>query len=169
MAVFDNLENEYLVWTLMQNGSITMYHHAAFLKEDINQLRKDGYLINTIDCSKVVNKIDLLQQFEHELDFPDWWGRNLDALNDLIGDIYVPRDTGRVIVLNRIDHLFVYAPDLTWHILDILEHNSRSFLLFGKRLITLVQSDVPDVIVKAVGANPVSLSRKDQLKMRKSK
>ncbi len=169
MASFDDLKNDYLAWTLLQNGSINLYHRTEFLNEDVSQLRKDGYVINIINCVKIATKKELLQKLGTELDFPDWWGCNLDAFNDLLSDLIIPHNTGRVMVLKQFDNIFVHAPELAWDILDIMEHNSRFFLLFGKRLITLVQTDIPDVTVKPVGANPVSWSGKERLYRRTKK
>jgi len=46
-------------------------------------------------------------------------------------------------------------PAVAWHVLDIVEVNSRRFSLFGRRLIALVQSDDPSLSFDPVGARPV--------------
>ena len=41
----------------------------------------------TIDCSQVHTKEDLHRVFASVLSFPEWYGRNLDALHDVLTDI----------------------------------------------------------------------------------
>lgn len=38
----------------------------------------------TIDCSRIHSKEDLHQVFTEALSFPDWYGKNLDALHDCL-------------------------------------------------------------------------------------
>ena len=38
----------------------------------------------TIDCSQVHTKEDLHRMFASVLSFPEWYGRNLDALHDCL-------------------------------------------------------------------------------------
>jgi hypothetical protein len=58
----------------------------------------------------------------------------------------VPEEGGRVVVLKRYDSVAVRFPKVTWSVLDIMEFNSRRRLLFGRRLIVLVQSDDPQIV-----------------------
>ena len=42
----------------------------------------------TIDCSRIRNREMLHQAFAEALDFPDWYGCNLDALYDCLGMLH---------------------------------------------------------------------------------
>ena len=81
--------------------------------------------------------------------------RDLDR-NDSIGDIEIAEEGGRVLVFNKYDSYAARFPDVAWSVLDILEINSRRLLLFGRRLIVLVQSDDPEISFERVGGRPVS-------------
>ena len=40
----------------------------------------------TIDLSRAAGRVRALRAFDRALGFPPWWGRNWDALYDLLGD-----------------------------------------------------------------------------------
>ena len=70
------------------------------------------------DCSQAVDRKAVLDEIARAADFPAWFGGNLDALNDCLGEINTPT---RIIVR--------YAPklkeslgDYGSKILDVLEH-----------------------------------------------
>src|SRR5688572_14562804 len=86
------------------------------------------------------------------LEFRGYYGRNLDALNDCLCDIEISEESGRALVFNRYDAFTVRFPRLAWAILDIVEITSRRLLLFGRRLLVLVQSDDPAISFEPVGA-----------------
>ena len=44
----------------------------------------------TIHCAKIASMAELHDTLARELRFPDWYGRNLDALYDCLGEV---RDT----------------------------------------------------------------------------
>ena len=97
------------------------------------------------------------------MNFPAYYGRNLDALNDCIGDMEIAEEGGRVLVFNRYDSFAAKVPDVAWSVLDILESNSRRLLLLGRRLIVLVQSDDPRISFERVGGRPVSWNMREWL------
>ncbi len=40
-----------------------------------------------IDCSKITDKVQLHKALAEALDFPNWYGNNLDALYDCLTDL----------------------------------------------------------------------------------
>ena len=48
-------------------------------------------------------------------------------------------------------------------ILELLAKNARGFMLFGRRLVTLVQSEDPRLEFDVVGATPVMWNRREWL------
>lgn len=84
-------------------------------------------------------------------------------MNDCIGDIEISDQSGRVLVFNKYDSFATKFPHVAWSVLDIMESNSRDLLLFGKRLIILVQSDDPGISFEPVGGRGVGWNRKEWL------
>lgn len=103
------------------------------------------------------------EAFSSALEFPEYYGRNLAALNDCLSEIEVPFESGRVLVLNRYDYFAAKFPYAAWAVLDVMEFNSRYLLLFGLRLIVLVQSDDPRISFDPVGGRPVMWNGREWL------
>jgi RNAse (barnase) inhibitor barstar len=152
-----------LDYALLQNGSISLYFRTEVLTEDVNWLAARGYRIDNFDCTTWHTEDDMYSAFAATLDFPDYFGRNLAALNDCLCEIEVPETSGRVLVFRRYDAFAAKMPEVAWHVLDILESNSRTYLLFGRRLLTLLQSDDPEIQFESVGARPVSWNGREWL------
>jgi len=165
MATFREESEDFqrLDWALLQNGAITLYLRPDFLEEDVEWLRAQGYQLDSFDCSTWSNETVMHQALSTGLDFPDYYGRNLDAFNDCISEIEIPEESGRVLILHRYDSFSAKFPKAAWDILDIIENNSRRLLLFGRRLLALVQSDDPTISFAAVGARPPRWNRREWL------
>ena len=156
MAAFSTDEREWqrLDLRLLQNSPVALYHRPALLDEDLTQIRSQGYTIDEFDCSKWRTEADFHAEVAVRLAFPGYYGRNLDAFNDCIGDLEVSDSGGRAIVLRRYDSFVRCESRSSQHILDILASASWHCLLFGRRLLTLVQSDDPRIQFEPVGAHP---------------
>ncbi len=157
MAPFSTDPDEWqrLDWTLLRNGPITLYYRIPILHEDIDWLRSHGYRIDELDCSAWESVAMFHDAISAAMDFPGYYGKNLDAFNDALSDIEIPEDSGRAIVLLRYDAFAQRDPEIAHDILDIIARNSRDFLLTGRRFITLVQSDDPWILFEPVGASTV--------------
>jgi len=155
MAYFTENEIARLDYRLLQNSFIALYLRPEFLAEDVNALKSLGYLATEFDSSSWKSEEDFFDTFADALKFPDYFGRNLDALNDCMSDIEIPFDGGLVIAFSKFDSFKIQYPDFAWNVLDIISINARRHLLFGKRLICLVQSNDSKILFKEVGAQPV--------------
>jgi hypothetical protein len=150
MAVFTKEEiGETLDWAILRDGGVSLYHKRTYLDEDIAWLTSRRYLIYPIDCASWVSSAAMHDSLKQVLEFPDYYGRNFDALNDCLRDIDVPLDGGAAVLLDRFD-LYAHAlgtPTSERHdakvLLGIFARASREALLSGRRFITLVQSDDP--------------------------
>ena len=166
MAIFRNEPEEFqrLDWSLLQNGTVTLYLRPEVLEEDVEWLKRHDYRVDSFDCSIWVGPSEMHEALSSGLEFPGYYGRNLSALNDCIGDIEIPEEGGRVLVFNKYDSFAARFPDVAWSVLDIIEVNARRLLLFGRRLIVLVQSDDPEISFNRVGGWPVIWNRREWLK-----
>lgn len=43
-----------------------------------------------LDAARLRGRTEAMDLLERELDLPDWWGRNLDALHDCLTDLCQP-------------------------------------------------------------------------------
>jgi hypothetical protein len=104
--------------------------------------------------------------------FPEYYGKNLDALWDCMTDLLVPKEGGVAIVLNSYD-VYTRGPGSSrasgettaaaQTVLDIMASASRVMLLTGKRLITLVQSDDPRMQFGKLGGVSAEWNKREWL------
>lgn len=163
MAVFSDEDYQRLDYALMQNGSINLYFRPEILAEDIEELKKLDYQIDEFDCTTWESIDEMHNQIAEKLNFPDYYGRNLDALNDCLSDIEIPKESGKILVFHRFDSFTLKEPNTAWHLLDIISHNSWLWLLWGQRFISLVQSDNPKIHFDNLGSRPAMWNRKEWL------
>ena len=165
MAVFQEEPTTWkrLDWRLLQNGPITMYLRPVVLEDDISWLVENGYRVDRLDCSGWIDKEVAHTALANALAFPDYYGRNLDALHDCMSDLEVPVESGRVLVFERFDVPAAALADFAYVVLDIIASLARDKLLFGRRLIALVQSNDPALGFPPVGATSVGWNPREWL------
>jgi hypothetical protein len=137
---------------------VTLYRSREVLAEHLAWLRGHDYAVHEIDCSGWKSEADFHDAVSRTLGFPNYYGRNLDAFNDCLCGIEVPEEGGTVLAFLAFDVLHGLSPERAWHVLDIVARWSRFFLLTGRRLMALVQTEDPGLQVKPVGARPVLLN-----------
>ncbi len=153
MAIFQNDPDELqrLDWSILQNGWTSLYWKMGILENDLLWFKSENYSIADFDCKTWTDKIEMHKQLKTELDFPDYYGENWDALNDCLSDLDIS-DTGKVVTFRHLDTLDISHSHT---LLDIFANNSRRQILWGKRLIVLAQVDDPNFRIDEVGATPV--------------
>ena len=159
MAAFDAQDQtqETLDWIILRDGGIALYLRREYLDEDLEWFRQQSYELYSFNCEKWTLS-GMHADFERTLNFPSYYGSNLDALWDCLQDLSVPQRGGTVIVLNRLDAFqkglgAAVLPSGRAEgeiVLDILARTSRHFLLTGRRFLTLVQSDDPRLHVEGL-------------------
>jgi RNAse (barnase) inhibitor barstar len=157
MAVFTNDPDEWqrLDWGLLQSSAVAMYFSTEVLDEDLAWLERHGYRIRTVRAAEIASLDALLTALAESLEFPDYFGKNLDALNDCLSDLDIPADGGLALLLRDYDAFSRRLPKLAHLVLDICASNSRTFLLTGKRFLVLITSGDPELTFDPVGATPV--------------
>jgi RNAse (barnase) inhibitor barstar len=154
VAAFD-LDGPGPDYRLFRNGPVVLFHRPAALDETTTMLAERGYRIHPVDAA--TSKRALLTEIGARLDFPDHYGRNLDALADCLGEAITGTGigTGLVLVLKRYDAFAARDPRAAQAILDIIAVQARHAMLFGRRLLCLAQSDDPTLRFAPVGATPI--------------
>jgi RNAse (barnase) inhibitor barstar len=145
---------------LVRDSFVTMFWSRAVLQEATGWLNDHGYHVMTLDASAWTLPSDMHREVAAALDFPDYYGRNLDALNDCMGDVAAgdygaPADaTGLVLVLMNFDTFAASHGPIAQALLDIFAAQARKAALFGHRMLCLVQSGDPKLSFEPVGATP---------------
>lgn len=96
-----------------------------------------GYIVERFDCSSWADDAAMHDDFSARFAFPDYYGRNLPALDDCLTDtdvLRVPAAAGLVITLEHVD-----AGPEHRVVVEILARASRYWSLFGRRIIVLIE------------------------------
>jgi Barstar (barnase inhibitor) len=145
----------------LHNSCVTLFWRKPLLDNAVTQLAAADYHLVPVNASPWTTPQDMHRDLAEALGFPPYYGRNLDALNDCMRDVVTHRygwpekATGLVLVFTGYDSFAKRHPVDAHAVLDIVAGQSRSALLFGKRLICLVQCDDPRAEFDPVGSTPV--------------
>lgn len=140
-----------LDWTILRDGGVALYWRRDLFDNDIEWFRQQHYQIFPFDCSRWVSSEDMHTDLQRALAFPAYYGKNLHALNDCLGDLQVPEDGGTALALIRFDR-YIEGPggvglasgrSEAEGVLDMFARASRFFMLTARHFITLVQTDNP--------------------------
>jgi barstar (barnase inhibitor) len=164
-------KEETLDWVILRDGGIALYWRREYLDQDLEWFRQQNYQIYSFDCEKWTNG-GMHVDFERSFNFPSYYGHNFDALNDCLQeDLSVPELGGAAVVLKRFDAFLAagggaHRPDRRPEgeiLLDLFACASRYFLLTGRRLATLVQSDDPRIQFDSLGGIAAMWNRRERL------
>ncbi|MFG1917311.1 barstar family protein [Micromonospora sp. NPDC048898] len=146
---------------LLINTSVTLFWRPQLLDETTAWLCAHDHQVIRLNAAHWSTEHDLHREIAAALSFPDYYGRNLDALNDCMRDVvnqdygWTPSTTGLAPVFTDYDAFAAHCPRAAQFALDIMADHSRRAALYGRRLMCLVQSNDPHIRFAPVGATPV--------------
>ena len=152
---------------------MTLFWRTSLLDEAIEWFDQAGYTIVRLDARRWNTPAEMHQDIAAALDFPDYYGRNLDALNDCLGDVidytYGTSQTaaGLLVTISGYDTFVHASPHTAQAVLDIIAGNARLGALTGHRLLCLIRSDDPTITFDSVGAMPVIWNHAERLDARR--
>lgn len=160
-----------LDYSLVKNSFVTLFWRPSLLDETVVWLRGSAYDVVEFDAASWGSADDMYDDFSATLGFPDYFGRNLDALNDCIGDVASGdygwrRDaTGLVLVLRGFETFATVDRKTAQMVLDILAGQARSALLIGNRMMCLVQSNDPRLVFEPEPPTPGVVHRRESARL----
>jgi RNAse (barnase) inhibitor barstar len=177
MAKFEDQEakTEPLDWTIVRDGGICLYWRPEILADDLKWLELHEYRVITFDAAEWLSETEWESErrmhaaFKAQLSFPDYYGNNIRALDECIqDDLVVPDFGGLVLVFRHYDCICkhaTHAGDLSnsESFLHVLANAVRYHMLFGRRLLILVQSDDPKIHFGRLGGVAASWNHREWL------
>jgi RNAse (barnase) inhibitor barstar len=149
------------VFRLMVNTFATMFRSRALLDDTVTFLQNSNHYLVPVNAADWQTPEAMHQDLAASLDFPGYYGHNMDAFNDCLRTIaedglgWPPTANGFVLVFLNFDRFAARHPREAWDLLDIIAKQARAALLFGRRMFCLVHSDDPDLAFEPIGAMPV--------------
>lgn len=164
MAIWDPDDelNHPLDFLLIQKGFVNLFFRKTVLEESISWLHRHGYRVISLNAASWLAPAAMHADIAAALQFPSYYGANLDALNDCLGDVatcsygWSESDTGLVLVLDGYAEFAARDRALAHSLLDIFAGQAVYAALFGHRLMCRVRSSDPRLQIDPVGGTPVS-------------
>jgi RNAse (barnase) inhibitor barstar len=155
MTVFNEnvVSDQQLDWTILRDGGVALYWQPEVLAGDVNWLQSNGYMIADFDAGDWKSEEQMHKALKSTLSFPDYYGKNLDALDECMSeDVLVPDEGGLVLIFRHYDQ-FAKAirtdradmRSFAEIVLSVFARAVRYHMLFGRRLMIVVQSDDPRI------------------------
>lgn len=157
-VVFDPTERELFDeqrqgfdWTLLQSGFVFRYATRFQLDSACTRLTDLGYLVHEFDAQEWTSVKDMHAAFAASMSFPDYYGKNLDAFNDVLSDVATfsygsdPAATGTVLAIADFDVLLHIDHRTGRKILEIFARQARLAALYGHPILCLVQTTASDL------------------------
>ncbi|MFY9224479.1 MAG: barstar family protein [Blastocatellia bacterium] len=151
---------------LLLYGTIILYHNVLIMGQDVADLKDLNYKIVEFDCRNWTTKNKMHKQVKELLEFPDYYGKNLDALVDCLRhDVIINEKGGLCILLKNFEIFKDKFSEYSQSFLNVLAYISHYHQLFGKILLTLVHSNNPkiDSTLAPVGAFTIYWNPKEFL------
>jgi RNAse (barnase) inhibitor barstar len=143
-------EDENLDWLIMRAGPISKYFSAQILDQNLRELEKLRYQLIDVSASRWTSK-NVYDEIGKTFNFPDYFGKNLNALDDCLSDLFNPRYKGLVVVIRNFDRFYEENKNLADDILDVFCAVSWEWLLAERKLIVFLQSNDADLEIRKVG------------------
>jgi len=148
---------------LLQSSAVTLYHKHMLLAQDISCLQQFGYRVYTLDAALWKAPADFHADAKRELAMPEYYVPNLASWIDCLAELEIPETGGVVLQFRHFDAFARSDPHFAHTLLDSIESASRRFLLLGRWLLALVQSDDPRIRFERIGAVPVNWNPREWL------
>lgn len=140
---------------LLQNGCVVLYHNPFLMEEHSSLLVRSGWQFKEIYVGELGTADEFFSQVAMTFEFPEYFGRNLNALRDCLSEIGFGKARRLAVSLTRFDLVVKQDAAFAHAVLDIFAEVERHCLMEGGRILFLVQSSNPDVRFPPVGATPV--------------
>ena len=147
---------------ILKDGPIRKYFKNRVLDEDLSWFNNNNFEIIEMNCRNWNNK-NAHKKLKDALNFPDYYGENLNAFADCLTDIYNNRYRGLVLVFRRYDDFVEESRVFAEGILDAIAKESRVGLVLGRKLIVLIQSNDPYLDFPELGGTSPSWNETEWL------
>ncbi len=144
---------------------IQLHHHDDQLAFAIDRCRRAGWDIIELSSERWSDSDSLHDDLSRALAFPSYYGRNLDALHDMMMELgrtgrgFTPTATGGLLVVRHFDQFVVGSRSRAEMVADILASATNRALHYGWPLAVFLVSDDLELRLPPVAAINVEWSR----------
>ena len=130
---------------IASTGFVNKVWGATVLAQTVSVLSASGYRVVQLDAEAWRGIDDFHDAISGALAFPDYYGRNLDALSDCLGDVaeqaygWESADAGLVIIVHGFDLFHRLEPRTAIGFSRLCQSAGQYAALFGHRMLTLLK------------------------------
>ncbi|MBL4687471.1 MAG: hypothetical protein JKY37_22940 [Nannocystaceae bacterium] len=162
MGVFSPEDCNRLDFEVLAEGGVALYYQHEVLGEDVAWFALEGYEVVQFDDGAM----DSLEAFHFEARLklsPDReYDPSFDGFREATSRLQVPDPGGVALVFTNVDKLAEADPISTLRLFDVVADLSREFLLFGRRLVALAQTDAPDLDLGPIGGRTLTWNPRER-------
>ena len=156
MTAFRPDETDRLDYTILSRGGVCLYFQHDVLAEDIAWLGVERYEIVQFDEDGMFAPQFFHEEARAKLRFPTDYEKSLPAFFEQLSKLEIPEAGGLAIILVGIEALVENDASFVHGVLDALSQASGRFILTGRRLVTLVQSEEANLELPPIGTRPIA-------------
>lgn len=129
---------------------VQLFRRREVLDRAVGDAREAGWSIVRFDAGRWAAEADVHMDLAAALSFPDYYGRNLDALNDCMHDVisgeygFSKHAIGGLVVIDAFDQFHRQEPRVAHVLLEILGEASVGALRHRWQLATFLRVDDPE-------------------------
>lgn len=148
-------------------GEVTLFWRRSVLDDTADLLGALGYKVIRLDGSEWTEIEPFHDAVVAALEFPDYYGRNLHALDDCLYDVVLfefgsnESAFGTAIVIERFDVLSASQPTFAQAVLEVLARAAILACKYGHRFAVLVQTDDAHPSYEPVGCYAVRFNEQE--------
>ncbi|MBO0901164.1 barstar family protein [Cellulomonas sp. zg-ZUI222] len=138
-------------------GGVVLCRRPQVLEDAVRSLVDLGYDVVYLNAADWRAAPTMYGDLASALQFPEHFGRNLDALRDCLDDVahgdygWRVGSTGLALVVAGFDVYRQRLPEEALALADVLAATSRTALLYGHRILSLLRVDDPGFRIGPVG------------------
>src|ERR1700722_722126 len=105
MAPFNQQDEQVqgIDWQILRDGGVALYWRRELFDEDLDWFHQRHYQVFSFDCERWTSSQEMNRDFQRTLNFPAYYGRTLDSLDECVCDCPVPDLGGMALALTRFD------------------------------------------------------------------
>lgn len=163
--VFSSEKTDRYDWRLLHWGAVNLYWRMEIFESDIAELVELNYRIIRLrfdNASQFQNDLSAALKWREQFGYFPWTG-NLNALNDGFKCEPLESADDNAICIENYNALVRDDEQLSVELLNMIEYHSRNYLLLGKRLIGLVQTNDPAFYCRNIGGRRANWNQAEWL------
>jgi hypothetical protein len=152
--VFSRDETDRFDWKLLQSGGVNLFLKMEDFERAIGNLFDLNYRIHRLcfeNTAQIERDVSVMLKWEELFGYFPWDG-SANALDDAFYDEPLNSCDDCAICIENFDAWVTLDEQSSFYFLDILERHSRNYLLYGKRLIGLIQTNDPTYRCRGIGS-----------------